>query len=298
MSTDIKNIMIVGASGNLGSVALPEILKTTKLNVSVLTRPESTAKFPPNVNVVRSAYTPEAFKGQDAVICLLGFTGFADQQKVVDATIAAGVKWYFPSEFGCDTADPRTTEIVPVLAAKAQIAEYLRTKEKEISWTGVITGPFFDWGLKNNFLLIDAKAKTATVWDSGDTPFTTTNLATIGTALRNICESPSLLEEAKNKYVYIESYTISQNELIAVFEKVVGAKFGKTYKKNEDVIKEAHELLKEGNFMGGVPLLLQVTNFSDLNLGNFKSKLWNDKVLKDVHEDLEEDVKKVIASQA
>jgi uncharacterized protein YbjT (DUF2867 family) len=137
------------AGGNLGPSILDEFLKSA-FNVTVFSRPESKSTFPEAVKVVRTDYSPadlEAkFKGQDAVISIVGNTGFQDQQKIIDAAIKAGVKRFIPSEFGSNTADKRVCDIVPVFNAKRAVAEYLQSKESDgISWTGVITGPFFDW---------------------------------------------------------------------------------------------------------------------------------------------------------
>lgn len=136
------------ASGNLGPSILSEFLKS-HLTVSVLSRPSSTATFPPEVNVIKSSYEPSelvpALKGQDAVISLVGAAAFDEQQKLIDAAIAAGVKRFVPSEFGSNTADQKAREFVPIFGTKKEVVDYLVGKEGEISWTGVITGPFFDW---------------------------------------------------------------------------------------------------------------------------------------------------------
>jgi uncharacterized protein YbjT (DUF2867 family) len=118
--------------------------------VTVLSRAESTKTFPSGVKVIKSDYSPSslesAFKGQDAVISLVGNTGFAGQKAFVDAAIAAGVKRFVPSEFGSDTASARLRELVPIFNAKRAIINYAKTKEGSgLTWTGFITGPFFDW---------------------------------------------------------------------------------------------------------------------------------------------------------
>jgi len=144
MAAEINTVMIIGGAGNLGSAVVPEFLKTS-LKVSVLTRPESKSTFPPGVNVIRSAYTANAFRGQDAVISLIGGNGFGDQKTIIDASIEAGVKWFLPSEFGSDNANPEVVKTIPFFSAKAQTVDYLKSKEDQMSWTGVACGFFFDW---------------------------------------------------------------------------------------------------------------------------------------------------------
>lgn len=70
--------------------------------------------------------------------------GFSEQLKLVDAAIAAGVKRFIPSEYGCNTADERIRKLVPVFVGKRKVVDYLISKENEISWTAVITGLFAD----------------------------------------------------------------------------------------------------------------------------------------------------------
>ena len=87
----------------------------------------------------------EAFKGQDAVISLVARAVVGDQNKFVDAAIAAGVKRFIPSEFGTNTLSDKLPAIAPVFEGKKSTADYLESKEGSIDWTSIITGPFFDW---------------------------------------------------------------------------------------------------------------------------------------------------------
>ena len=80
------------------------------------------------------------------MICTLGHAGWAEQIKIIDAALAAGVKRFIPSEFGSDTLNPNIVELFsPALAVKVSILEYLRANEGRMSWTGIATGAFFDF---------------------------------------------------------------------------------------------------------------------------------------------------------
>ncbi|KAF7178212.1 hypothetical protein CNMCM7691_006884 [Aspergillus felis] len=102
----LENIAIVGASGNLGGLSLPVLLKS-KLNLTAVIRETSSTKFPGSVKIVKSdvklGLLIEAFIGQDAVISMLPITALGDQDVVIEAAIAAGVKRYIPSEYGSDS---------------------------------------------------------------------------------------------------------------------------------------------------------------------------------------------------
>ncbi|RYC80575.1 hypothetical protein BFJ63_vAg16535, partial [Fusarium oxysporum f. sp. narcissi] len=106
MSTQVKNVALIGASGNLGVVIQDHFLaqKDSPLHLSVLTRENSGAKFSKGLNVISTDYSPESLerrlRGQDVVIMLLPPESTVDHETVIDAAVKAGVKRFFPSEYG------------------------------------------------------------------------------------------------------------------------------------------------------------------------------------------------------
>jgi hypothetical protein len=120
------------------------------LKTTVITREDSTAIFPSTISIQKIPYDLPSFtsalRGQDAVICCTVATALDIEKIVIDAAVAAGVKWFVPSEFGHDTSDERILGMLPMLRGKAGVIEVLKRKEREgLSWTGVVTGLFFDW---------------------------------------------------------------------------------------------------------------------------------------------------------
>lgn len=274
----IKNVIIVGAGGNLG----PSILKaflSSSFNTSVLSREGSSSTFPAGINVIRANYDSvdslkQAFQGQDAVFSLVG-QGVGEQDKLIDAAIAAGVKRFLPSEYGCDTANAKTRAILPFFEAKYGTVNYLKTKEDAISWSSIVTGPFFDWGIKVGFLGFDPKSKTATIVDSGNATFSTTNLGAIGQAAVKVLENA---DATKNQYVYIGGFQTTQNEVLAAAEKITGEKWTVNKVTAKDFVAKGTEQLQKGDLHGIGPLILAIT-YGDEQLGNFtKHGLWNDKL--------------------
>ena len=275
----IKNVIIIGAGGNLGPSILRAFLSSS-FNTSVLSREGSNSTFPSGVTVLRANYDSidslkQAFQGQDAVISLVGGGAVGDQNKLIDAAIAAGVKRFLPSEFGSNTPNPKIRAVVPAFEAKFGTVNYLKSKEDAISWTSVVTGPFFDWGHKVGFLGFNAQKKTATVVDSGDATFSSTNLGTIGETVVKALENA---EATKNQYVYVSGFQTSQNEILATAEKITGDKWTVNKVSAKDHIAKGNELLQKGDFSGIGPLIQAIT-FGDEQLGDLKpSGLWNDKL--------------------
>jgi len=285
------------AAGNLGPSVLNVFLQSS-LNVTVLSREGSTSKFPSGVKVNYADYASidsltTAFKGQDAVVSLVGNTGFSAQQKLIDAAIAAGVKRFLPSEFGSNTQDERVLAEVPIFQPKVDTVKYLKTKEAEISWSSVITGPFFDWGLKVGFLGLDSSTKTATLIDDGKATFSSTNLRQIGLAVVRVLENPDL---TKNQYVFVSSFETSQKELLEVAEKVTGEKWKVEDVSGKGLLESGGAKLQKGDF-SGVGDLIKGSAFGKAGLGNLKPEgLWNEK-LGLPKEDLEESVKAALAGK-
>lgn len=86
------------------------------------------------------------FKDQDAVVSLISTADVSQQETIIDAAVAAGVKRFLPSEFGSDTSVENLAGIAPLLAPKQEVVRYLRTKEPAgLSWTALCSGSWIDW---------------------------------------------------------------------------------------------------------------------------------------------------------
>ena len=148
--SDIKTLAIIGASGNVGEVVLPTFQQKTNLKITVISRPESKATFPPSVQVIKVSIDDlssleKALQGQDAVLSLITPSQVSKEELIVDAAIKAGVKYYIPSEFGHDTTDPKVLELLPIFKAKTEITKKLVSHEAKMGWTAIVTGLFLDW---------------------------------------------------------------------------------------------------------------------------------------------------------
>lgn len=142
--------MYLQASGSIGTIILNGLLGSSQFNVSVLSRTESEATFPAGVTIRKTDFSDAdleaAFKGQDAVISVVGATAFGEQKKFIDAAVRAGVKRFLPSEFSANTQSDAVLQLLPLFGQKKEVLDYLKAKESEgLSWTGVGSAPLFDW---------------------------------------------------------------------------------------------------------------------------------------------------------
>jgi hypothetical protein len=107
--------------------------------------------------------------------------------------------------------------------------------------------------LTTGFLGIDLKTHKVTVYDSGNVKFSTTMMATVGRAVANILLDA---EKSANKYLYISSFEVSENEILASLESAMGKTFERTHVNSDDQIRIGREEMAVGNLGGMVKLLL------------------------------------------
>lgn len=121
MSQDIKDVIVIGASGNLGRLIVSS-LTTAKFAVSALTRLNSPATFPPHVSIHKTGYSHlslvAVFEGKDAIVSALVTYSATQQRSIIDAAIQAGVKCFLPSKYGIDTSRPEIYQCLPPAVMK------------------------------------------------------------------------------------------------------------------------------------------------------------------------------------
>ncbi|GJC97933.1 isoflavone reductase [Colletotrichum higginsianum] len=280
----LKKVTLVGASGNVGVGVLPQLLKSD-LDVTILSRQGSSATFPDGAKVIKSDYSAESLekvlKGQDAVVSMLPIMALEEQTKIAEAAIKAGVKRFIPSDYGSDTT-PKKAHL-----------EWLATKEAQISWTTINTGIFFDWGLKQGMTGFDLANKTVTLVDGGKTRFTASNMAQVGRAIVSVLHHPV---ETKNQMVFVESFTTTQAEILAVLEKLTG----QTWKVNEvgsqAIREDGFAKFSKGDYVGGGSAVIMALVLGEGGLEdhtNVKGGIWNQRLGLE-SESVEETVREVL----
>lgn len=126
--------------------------------------------IPNTVNIVEVNYNDnnalrKVLRDQDAVVSCLGDVPAAvqAQNSLLNASLAAGVKRFVPSEFGSDTTNPHVRSY-PFFRAKVEhqrrLMQAART-HRDFSYSLLITGPFLDWGLSKVPFIINVGSRTA-----------------------------------------------------------------------------------------------------------------------------------------
>ncbi|KAF4503560.1 2`-hydroxyisoflavone reductase [Fusarium agapanthi] len=277
MSTEIKNVMVLGGRGNLGPHLIRALVKAS-FTVSVLSRTSSnvTESAFLGASIVKSDYTfsslVDVFTGQDAVISTLSTANIAEQKIVIDAVAAAKVKRFMPSEFGSDTSVEGLEKMAPFLKEKQDVMDHVKSKEADgLSWTAIFTGPWIDWMLLEGkgLLCLDIKTKTGELVNSGKLKFTTTTVSKVGEAT-----AAALLhsDRTKNEYVHVASYNTCQKQVIEAVERLSRTKIQLEKLDNKDLYARATKHIDQGNWGRGYYELATATVYSDAPVTYFPDK--------------------------
>ncbi len=111
----------------------------------------------------------------------------------------------------------------------------------------------------------DMENHKATIFNQGNDTWSTSTLTTIGLAVKNAMLIP---EKTTNKHMYIDSFTVSQNQVLASFEKATGKKWDVTHIDAEEQKKIGSEKMAKGDFSGAM-LLIRYINCVDGHGGNY-----------------------------
>lgn len=123
--------------------------------------------------------------------------------------------------------------------------------------------------MKRGLLGFDLRARTATIYNSGDSLWSTTTLNTIGLGVSRILKNP---EDTANRYVFIQSFSTSQNEILAALQRATrGQTWAVTRSNTTDLAQRGQAKLGDGNWAGIGDLLL-ATIFGEDRGNNFSDK--------------------------
>lgn len=119
--------------------------------------------------------------------------------------------------------------------------------------------------MKLGYACYDLKQHKATILNDGNSMWSTTTMSTAALAVKNAMLVP---EKTANKTLYIDSFTVSQNQVLASVEKATGKKWGVTHVNAEEQKKTGQEKMAEGD-PSGFPLLIQYVNYVEGYGGNY-----------------------------
>ncbi|RAL10125.1 isoflavone reductase family protein [Aspergillus homomorphus CBS 101889] len=254
-SSPIQKVLIVGATGLLGPHLVSVFDADAQFHVSILTRQSSSRsrQFPPHITIhtVSGEYDKseselvKIFTGQDAIISAIAAQAVPQQRVLIDAAVKAGVKHFVPSEYGHDTRNEQAAQLLPpfFVTHKRQVVEYLQSKEVEgLKWTAFVTG--YDFSRKHAMILKEY----------GDYHWSTTTFHIAALAVKNAMLMTS--EKIANRYLFVESFNVSQKGILCALEELTSTKWDVSYHDAEEERRVAVEKLSRGNF-SAIPTLMR-----------------------------------------
>jgi hypothetical protein len=148
--------------------------------------------------------------------------------------------------------------------------------------------------LELGIMSFNPHSQSATIYDSGNQPYEATNVAQVSHAV-----TATLVHANKtaNQYVYINSFTLTQNKLLAALERASGTKWDVTHSTAKEFGESSLTKLKEsesqspvrmspvGDYPDGAPQLITAVIYGyrpdgvvSLNDFEGKAKVWNQKL--------------------
>lgn len=155
------------------------------------------------------------------------------------------------------------------------------------------TGPLFDWCVKRGALGFNLNTKTVSLWDGGDIKFCTTNMATVGKAIVSLLSTSERFVATANKYVYISSHTVSQKQLLPIYEKITDAKWTTEHISSKETLTAAIQKFKGGDPTASVNVV-RYGFLSSEELSNFEKIGLANEILGLPKEDLESDLRQLL----
>lgn len=171
------------------------------------------------------------FKRYDVVIQAAGYgTPPGTLLRVAQAAVTAGVRRFFPWQFGVDyqavadqggegglEASGHSELFGEMLAVRKMLKE-----QRGTGWTVVSTGLFMSFLFLREFGVVDLQGRVVRGLGSWGNKVTVTDVAGIGSMVAEVVYSPG---ETNNKVVYVAGDTVSYREVADTVEAVFGPGF-------------------------------------------------------------------------
>lgn len=240
MSHD-NSILVLGA-GELGMAMLRSLVQragpTSGVSVAVLLRPSAMDSHNPDkrkaIDALRAlgvepiagdlsaqsvAELATVFGRFDTVISCTGFVGGRGvQRKITQAVLEAGVKRFFPWQFGVDYDVIGRGSAQDLFDEQLDVRDLLRSQDRT-EWVIVSTGMFTSFLFEPSFGVVDLAQNTVNALGSWDNAVTVTTAEDIGALTTGIVFAEPRIA---NQVVYVAGDTVTYGHLANTVERVLG----------------------------------------------------------------------------
>lgn len=240
-------ILVLGA-GELGMAVLRNLVrrsgKAPRHSVSVLLRPSALGSTRPDkrkdiealralgVDIVTGdlaaqsvAALADIFARFDTIVSCTGFVGGPGvQMKIARAALDAGVRRYFPWQFGVDYDVIGKGSAQDLFDEQLDVRALLRSQQKT-EWVIVSTGMFMSFLFEPTFGVVDSEGKTVHALGSWENAVTVTTSEDIGALTSEIvlAEPPIV-----NQVVHVAGDTVTYRRLADALDTLLNVKLHRT----------------------------------------------------------------------
>lgn len=159
------------------------------------------------------------FKNFDTIIGCTGFvTGRSIQLKLAHAAFEAGVKRYFPWQFGVDYDVIGRGSAQDLFDEQLDVRDFLRAQNR-MEWVIISTGMFTSFLFEPSFGVVDLAQNTVHALGSWETAVTLTTPEDIGLLTAQICFAEPRIA---NTVVYTAGDTITYARLADIVDSILG----------------------------------------------------------------------------
>ncbi|KPI37903.1 uncharacterized protein AB675_3150 [Cyphellophora attinorum] len=290
MTNFVTNIAIVGSSGHCGGAITSAILSAKKHKLTAITRLDSKSALPSGLHDVKKvdySSLPDvinALQGQDVLISCLSLN--ADPTvlyTLIDAAIAAGVRFIMPNEWGGDISNEAVSRDTFLLEKFQAVRDYVeKNGNGKTSWIGCACGFWYEFSLAGTEARygFDFKKKDVTFYNDGHLKINTSTWSQIGRGVAQLLSLPidrdattgtgPVISDWANRAIKIRSFSIDQHEMFESVLRATGDKPEDWTVDHEDVVERynrGRQLMQQGQRMLGFCTCLYSRNFYPDALG-------------------------------
>ncbi|CAE6505189.1 unnamed protein product [Rhizoctonia solani] len=231
-------VAIVGASGNVGKVFADKFLTANSFQLRVLVR-ASSVDMPVYQGYKRRGATlhiidfeneasiVEALKGVNVFISAVAGPAWSAQSPLVRAASKAGVKTFFPSEYGSEFEDD-------IPWPPAQIQKNVRKTAQELGLpVAILENAAFPEIVFTSELGWALAEKKITIWGDGNTKLGWTTIHSVADWLTHVLKTVPV-EQLQNRRFKIQASAYTFNEVVKLWEQ-----------KHNDKLQVEHRPLEE-----------------------------------------------------
>ena len=112
----------------------------------------------------------------------------------------------------------------------------------------------------------DVEKREATIYDSGDQQFDTTTIQQLVRAVTSILCHPN---ETSNQYIFVNSFTLTQNLLLSTLERLQNTKYDTSADEAVAIAARGEEKLNRGDY-SGYPDIVTGCSYASWNYSHFE----------------------------